>query len=92
VYSYLHKPGDKRGEIYRQTIQGKLWCVSFITVGEVLYGAYKDKWGAARVDQLRASLKSFVIVPYDMAVCQTYADLKSRMEASGKTLSDATSG
>lgn len=60
----------------------------FITVGELLFGAYKKKWGPAKLEQLKARLRSVVIVPFDLAVCQTYADLKTRLHPSGKNVAD----
>jgi len=82
------RPGDPRGEIYRQRVQGKLLCICFITVGELLFGAYKKKWGHAKLEHLKARLRSVTIVPFDLAVCQTYADLKTRLRASGKVVTD----
>jgi len=88
AFSYMIKPGDPRGEIYRQRVQGKLLCVCFITVGELLFGAYKKKWGHEKLEHLKARLRSVTIVPFDYSVCQTYADLKSRLNASGKVVAD----
>jgi predicted nucleic acid-binding protein len=82
------KPGDPRGIIYRQKVQGKLLCICFVTVGELLFGAYKKKWGNAKLEQLKARLRSVVIVPFDLAVCQTYANLKTRIQAVGKCVAD----
>jgi predicted nucleic acid-binding protein len=45
VFSYLLKTGDKKGDLYRPHVQGKTIAVTFITVGELLYGAEKKKWG-----------------------------------------------
>lgn len=88
AFSYMIKPGDPRGEIYRQKVQGKLLCVSFITVGELLFGAYKKKWGQVKIERLRARLRSVTIVPFDLVLCQTYATLKSKLHAAGKVVSD----
>lgn len=82
------KPGDPRGDVYRQRVQGKLLCVCFITIGELFFGAYKKKWGPAKIDRLKARLRSVTIVPFDYAVCQTYADLKTTLYASGKVVAD----
>lgn len=50
----------------------------------MLFGAYKNKWGKAKLEQLRARLRSVTIVPYDWVVCQTYGDLKARLQEVGK--------
>ena len=40
--------------MYRGRIEGKLLAISFITVGELLFGAYKKNWGEKKPD-LRGS-------------------------------------
>ena len=82
------KPGDLRAEIYKKHIQGRLMAVSFITVGELLFGAKRKKWGAAKLADLNQRLRSVVIVPYDREVCATYADLKVRVQTIGRPVAD----
>jgi tRNA(fMet)-specific endonuclease VapC len=65
-----------------------LVCVSFITVGEILFGAYKNKWGITKLEGIKARLRSVTIVPFDWEVCQTYGDLKARLQAIGKGVAD----
>ena len=86
VYSYLNKPGDTRAEIYRPKVKGKLVALSFITVGELLFGARRKNWGQSKIDDLNSRLRSVVIVPYDIDICRTYADLKTRVQESGKNV------
>jgi tRNA(fMet)-specific endonuclease VapC len=69
-------------------VDGKLLGVSFITVGEILFEAYKNKWGNAKLEQIKARLRSVTIVPYDWAVCQTYGELKARLQEVGKSVGD----
>ncbi len=82
------KPNDTRAAIYRPHVQGKLIAVSFVTVGELLFGAYKKKWGAAKVEDLNQRLRSVVIVPYDLALCETYGNLKAKLQESGRVVAD----
>jgi predicted nucleic acid-binding protein len=49
VFSYLMNSGDRRAEVYKKHVQGKTVAISFVTVGELLYGAKKRKWGAKRI-------------------------------------------
>jgi len=88
VYSYLMKPGHPAEQIYRPHVTEKLVAVSFVTVGELLFGARKRGWGKDRVDDLLARLRAVVIVPYDFRVCETYADLKARLVKAGKVVAD----
>lgn len=88
VFSYLMKAGDTRAAMYAPHVVGKNMCVAFVTVGELYFGAYKRKWGAAKVEDLNRRLRSAVIVPYDLPLCYTYADLKSKTISSGRTIPD----
>ena len=60
--------------------------MSFVTVGELLYGAYKKNWGADKFAALQARLRSVVIVPYDIEVCRVCGDLKARLQKIGRTV------
>jgi tRNA(fMet)-specific endonuclease VapC len=62
--------------------------VSFITVGEILFGAYRNKWGSAKLELLETRLRAVTIVPYDWAVCHTYGELKARVLEIGKPVGD----
>ncbi len=54
----------------------------------MLFGAYKNKWGSVKLEQMKARLRSVTIVPYDWDVCQTYGDLKARLQEVGKSVAD----
>jgi predicted nucleic acid-binding protein len=88
VYSYLNRPKDTRAQIYRPHVEGKLVALSFITIGEILFGAVKDRWGAYRLKELRSRLRSVAIVPYDFVVCETYANLKEQLRTVGRCVAD----
>jgi predicted nucleic acid-binding protein len=58
-------------------------ALSFITVGEV-YAGYrkqinKGEWPESRMQILEARLQIVAIVPYDLEVCRTYGDLKTKL-------------
>lgn len=88
VFSYLLKAGDKKGDLYKPHVQGKTIAVTFVTVGELFYGADKKKWGKKKLALLQQRLKSAVIVPYDAQVCRTYGTLKNTLRSAGRVLSD----
>lgn len=79
VFSYLLRAGDRRGEPYREHVRGKTIAVSFITVGELYYGASKRTWSAKTIASLEQHLKAAVIVPYDVEICKTYARLRATL-------------
>ena len=87
VFSYLGKSGDTRAALYRPHVHKKLVAVSFITVGELLFGAAKANWTKAKIDRMRKRLRSVVIVPYDYAVCESYGKIKAALPK-GRTIAD----
>jgi len=63
-----------------------LISVCFVTVGELLFGAYKKNWGPARIADLHSRLRAVVIVPYDFALCETYGELRRKLHDAGKVV------
>ena len=87
VYSYLLS--DKgHAAVYRKHVDGKLLAVSFVTVGELYYGAAKKGWGEQRTNDLKDRLRSTIIVPYDAELCMTYADVKNKTRSKGRVVAD----
>lgn len=41
VFSYLNKPGDTRGDLYRPHVKGKTIALSFISIGELYFWTVK---------------------------------------------------
>ena len=80
MFSYLLRAGDRRGDPYRGHVRGKTIAVSFITVGELYYGATKARWSAKTIASLEQHLKAAVIVPYDVEMCKTYARLRAALK------------
>ncbi len=85
VFSYLLRAGDRRGEPYRRHVQGKTIAVSFITVGELYYGATKRGWSVKTVAALEQHLKAAVIVPYDVEICKVYGRLRATLRTESGT-------
>lgn len=88
VFSYLMKPGDSRGPLYRPRVTGKTIAVSFITFGELYYGALHKQWGPKNIADLESRLRSVVIVPYDQELSRTYGRLKAELRRLGKLCAD----
>lgn len=87
VYSYLMN-GTGYAALYKPHVEGKLIAISFVTVGELYFGAYRKNWGADRIANLKDRLRSVTIVPYDEMVCTTYAEIKTAVRSIGKTVAD----
>ncbi len=81
VFSFLlrQRPEGKDvlADLYRPHIEGRLVAISFVTVGELYYGAERRKWGPNRIEALETKVKQTVVVPYDLQLCKAYAKLKS---------------
>jgi len=88
VFSYLTKPDPIRAPLYQPHVIDKTLAISFVTVGEVLFGARRRKWGSGKISNLRLSLNNFIVLPYDMALCEIYANLKADLYAIGRGMAD----
>ena len=82
------KPHDTRNALYAKHVTGKMVAVSFVTVGELLYGANKRKWGTKKIGDLEKRLRAAVIVPYDRLLCDTYGRLKALTREAGRPVAD----
>jgi tRNA(fMet)-specific endonuclease VapC len=86
IVSYLMK-GQKEINAYVPHLQGKVHAISFITVGELYYGAEKAKWGARKKNQLETTLRNFVVIPYDNEIAKTYAKVLAQRQGLGRPIS-----
>jgi tRNA(fMet)-specific endonuclease VapC len=76
VFSFLIRPGDRRGDAYRPHVLNKTIAISFITVGEIYYGAVKKGFAERTLANLEERIKSAVIVPYDQELCREYGRIR----------------
>ena len=79
VFSFLSKPGDSRGELYRPHVKGKTIALSFISVGELYVWTVRRKWSASRIAALERHLQSLLVVPYDLELCREYGRVKASL-------------
>lgn len=71
IVSYLMRGGEL-ADRYRPNLKGKLLAMSFVTVGELYFGAEKRGWGELKRRSLDAMLNSLVAVPYDIEIARCY--------------------
>src|SRR5260370_13857169 len=88
VFSYLTKSNDPRADAYRPHVKGKTVAISFITVGELYFGAENKKWSGKTLSSFLERLKAVVIVPYDIELCKTYGKLKASLRDAGVVVAD----
>jgi tRNA(fMet)-specific endonuclease VapC len=81
VFSYLTKSNDPRADAYPH-VKGTTIAISFITVGELYFGAEKKKWSGKTLNNFLERLKAFV-VPYDIELCKTYGKLTATLRQAG---------
>ena len=72
---------------YRPHLQDHLLAISFITVGELYFGAEKGNWGEIRRKALEAILRNFVIIPYDHEIARCYGRLVAERQRAGRPIS-----
>lgn len=85
IVSYLMKDRPE-GRLYAPHVEGKLLAISFITVGELYFGAEKDRWGVQKRHQLETTLRNFVVIPYDHEIARCYGRLVAERQRIGKPI------
>jgi tRNA(fMet)-specific endonuclease VapC len=88
ILSYTMR-GHELARLYAPRLEGKLLAISFITVGEMYYGAEKRQWGVQKRKQLETTLRNFVVVPYDHEIARCYGRLVAERERQGKPITCA---
>ena len=85
VVSYLMK-GGQLAQDYIPHVRGRLLAITFITVGELYFGAEKANWGKKRRNELEATLRNFVVIPYDDEIARCYGRLVAQRQRDGKPI------
>ncbi|WP_373500497.1 type II toxin-antitoxin system VapC family toxin [Desulfococcus sp.] len=85
IVSYLMK-GVPLAEVYTPHLQGRLLAISFITVGELYYGAENANWGAKKRQALETTMRNFVVIPYDHEIARCYGRLVAERKRNGKPI------
>lgn len=85
VVSYVLK-GHALARAYAPHLQGQLLAVSFITVGELYFGAENAGWGEARRRKLEEALRNFIVVPYDHQIARHYASVCVQRKRAGRPI------
>lgn len=90
IVSYMMRGGPE-AKVYASHLKGKLIAISFVTVGELYYGAEKGNWGQKKRLQLETVLKNYVVIPYDHEIAKQYGKVLVERERLGRpiSLSDA---
>lgn len=77
VVSYIMS-GRPQARICIPHLEGVLAAVSFVTVAELIRGAYQARWSVRRVTELEDYLRDrYVVLPYTIEVARHWAALMS---------------
>ena len=85
IVSYIMKGGELAEE-YGTFLEGRLLAITFITVGELYFGAEKANWGEQRRNSLETTLRNFVVIPYDHEIARCYGRLVAERQRSGRRI------
>ncbi|MDH5511050.1 MAG: PIN domain-containing protein [Nitrospinota bacterium] len=61
-------------------------AITFITVGELYYGAEKRGWGIDKRQHLETTLRNFVVIPYDHEIARVYGYIFAKREGQGEKM------
>lgn len=82
VVSYLFN-GHPQAQYFHPFLNGQTLAISFMTVGQLYYSAYKANWGPTKITKLEYHLKNYVVLPYDYQLCLKWAETRCACENDG---------
>jgi len=88
VVSIVFK-ADQRSSFYLPHMTGQRTVVSFQTVEEIWFGAYKARWGARQKNILALHLEQYEVVWPDPETADISAHLRVERERAGRKLNTA---
>lgn len=63
-------------------------CVTSITVGELIHGAYRSIHSERNLARVGVLLASVTVLPFDSSAAHQFGRLKAQLESSGSRLAD----
>ncbi len=85
VASFLFKRSP-RADRFRPLVAGKRLVLSFMTVAELYRWTIVRNWGDRKTHQLEATLRRYVIVPYDRDLAWAWARIVAACERAGRRM------
>jgi predicted nucleic acid-binding protein len=73
-----------RGEPLAAHLTGRTWCVSFVTVGELVKWAEVQRWGLRKWTALSDWLGHVVVLPYSIDVAYVWGQLAAAAQQRGR--------
>lgn len=75
VLSYIAWKRQK-AELFAPLLLGKLPFISFVTVGEMYFGAEKANWGGPRIAKMETILRRYTVIPGTYEIAKQYGRVK----------------
>ena len=88
VVSIIHNH-DNRAPYYERQLAGRRTFISFQTLEELWYGAYKDNWGEKRRTELAQHIEQHHVVWANPDLIRLSARLRSARRSAGRELKSA---
>lgn len=88
VFSFIFR-NDSRAAFFQPFLVNQTLAVSFMTVAELYFGAFKGKWSASALARLENQLKNYVILPYDSDLAREWARVRVEHQSRGHDISPA---
>ena len=88
VASFLFKKAP-RADAFRALLGDRSLALAFVSVAELFKWTVKRKWSPAKVAQLEAALRRFVVIPYDRDLAWMWARTTAQCEDAGRPISSS---
>ncbi len=85
IVSYLMR-GGSLAKVYAPHVEGRLLAITFVTVGEMYFGAEKKNWGEKKRSELEMTLRNYFVIPYDYEIARCYGRLVVERQRSGRSI------
>lgn len=85
VFSFIFDR-DRRGELYRPHLEGRLVALSFQTVAELWSGALWAHWGSPRSQRLDAEIRRYVVIPYHEEMARIWGRVVAERRQIGREI------
>ncbi|MCY4175569.1 MAG: PIN domain-containing protein [Acidimicrobiaceae bacterium] len=72
--------GKPRARAFEPLLLGRLPFVSFVTVGEMYFGAVKANWGERRVAKMETMLGRYTVIPGDSNIAMRYGEVRKAFD------------
>lgn len=85
VFSFLTKD-DSRAAFYKPHLDAKQLCICFQTVAELRLWSMMRNWGSVQREAINVRLAQCVVLPYDEATAQQWANITAHRRKLGRPI------